>query len=182
MRLLSAYLRERFNPRLYLLLAVIIAVPAAGNLIVDALFALLLLATFRTWDDLADRDRDAREHPERVLVRATSIGPIAVFCGVLGVVVVAFALHRDPSGIAAGVLVSFIVALGASYSLRITRTVASEQVLLAKYAVMVIVVAGARVVQAPVRILSTALALHLAACVYEGWHDHTSPLSIGGPR
>ena len=33
--------------------------------------ALLLLAQFRIWDDIADRLQDAIAHPDRVLVRAT---------------------------------------------------------------------------------------------------------------
>jgi hypothetical protein len=186
MRLLIAYLRERFNPRLYLPLALIIALPASAPSIAsvgaDVMFALLLLAQFSPWDDLADRDRDARAHPDRVLVRATSIVPIATFCSVLAAVNIGLALQRDASGIAATALIAFICTLAVWYPVRTSRTGAGEQVLLSKYAVMVIVVAGERVSQAPMRIIIAALALHLVACVYEGWHDRASPLSIGGPR
>jgi 4-hydroxybenzoate polyprenyltransferase len=40
--------------------------------------AALLIVTFRLRDDLADRERDAIEHPERVLTRAASTRPFAL--------------------------------------------------------------------------------------------------------
>jgi hypothetical protein len=196
MRLLIAYLAERFHLRLYLPLAMIIAVSASGGelsgwglsaarLGTDATFALLLLAQFRAWDDLADRHRDAVTHPERILVRAASTTPIVTFCGLLAAVNIGLALRRDASGAAAVSLLTLIAALGAWYALRSARgrTLAGDHLLLSKYPAMVIIVAGGRVLQeAPARILGAALALHLAACVYEVWHDPASPLSVGGHR
>ena len=69
------YLRERFRLRLFIPLALLIAaaaiVPPASwtSFAIDFAVALLLLAQFRMWDDLADRGRDRIEHPGRVLVR-----------------------------------------------------------------------------------------------------------------
>jgi hypothetical protein len=218
MRLLIAYLAERFHLRLYLPLAMMIAVSASGGelsgwglsaarLGTDATFALLLLAQFRAWDDLADRHRDAVTHPERILVRATATAtapapaiapatatasamatapaPIVTFCALLAAVNIGLALRRDASGVAAVVLLTLIATLGAWYALRDadSRTLAGDHLLLSKYPAMVIIVAGGRVLQeAPARILGAALALHVAACVYEGWHDPASPLSVGGHR
>jgi hypothetical protein len=186
--MVGAYLAERFSPRTFIPLALVIAGAASGGALsgarlgLDAAFALLLLAQFRSWDDLADRGRDALAHPERVVVRATSIAPIVAFSGALAILNICLAVDRDASGIAVAVLVALIGALGAWYSLRTSRTAAGDHLLLSKYPAMVIVVAGERALNAPVQILCAALALHLAACLYEVWHDPASPLSIGGHR
>jgi hypothetical protein len=186
--MVGAYLAERFSPRIFVPLAVAIAGAASGGtlpaarLSVDTTFALLLLAQFRSWDDLADRGRDAVSHPERVLVRATSVAPIVGFSGGLAILNICLAIQRDASGIAVAVLVALVSALGAWYSLRTGRTIAGDHLLLSKYPAMVIVVAGGRILNAPVQILCAALAVHFAACLYEIWHDPASPLSIGGHR
>jgi len=186
--MVGAYLAERFSPRIFVPTAVAIAGAASGGALSgsrifgDAAFALLLLAQFRSWDDLADRGRDAVSHPERVLVRATSNAPIVAFSGVLAILNICLAIQRDATGIALAVLVALISALGAWYSLRTGRTTAGDHLLLSKYPAMVIVVAGDRVLNAPVQILCAALVVHFAACLYEGWHDPASPLSIGGQR
>jgi 4-hydroxybenzoate polyprenyltransferase len=186
--MVGAYLAERFSLRVFVPMAVVIAGAASGGalsgarLLLDAAFGLLLLAQFRSWDDLADRGRDAVSHPERVLVRAMSTAPLVAFSGALAILNICLAIQRDGSGVAVAVLVALIGVLGTLYSLRTTRTVAGDHLLLSKYAVMVIVVAGARVLSAPVTILCVALALHLAVWLYEVWHDPASPLSIGGHR
>jgi hypothetical protein len=186
--MVGAYLGERFSPRVFTPMAVVIAGAASGGelsisrLCLDAQFALLLLAQFRSWDDLADRSRDAVSHPERVLVRAISTAPLVAFSGALAVLNICLAIERDASGIAVAVLVALIGVLGAWYSLRTARTAAGDHLLLSKYAAMVIVVAGARVLNAPAQILCAAVALHLAVWLYEVWHDPASPLSIGGQR
>ena len=180
------YLAERFSPRIFIPMALVIAGAAAGGELsvsrvgLDTAFALLLLAQFRSWDDLADRGRDAVSHPDRVLVRAMSTAPLVAFSGALAILNICLAIQRDGSGVATAVLVSLIGVLGAWYSLRTTRTAAGDHLLLSKYAAMVVVVAGARVLSAPVTILCAALALHLAVWLYEVWHDPASPLSIGG--
>jgi hypothetical protein len=186
--MVGAYLAERFSPRVFIPMAVVIATAASGGALsavglgLDVAFALLLLAQFRSWDDLADRGRDAVSHPERVLVRAMSTAPAVAFSGALAILNICLAIQRDASGIAVAVLVALIGVLGAWYSLRTVRTAAGDHLLLSKYPAMVIVVAGGRVLSAPVPILCAALALHLAACLYEVWHDPASPLSIGGHR
>ena len=186
--MVGAYLAERFSLRVFVPMAVVIAGAASGGalsgarLILDAAFALLLLAQFRSWDDLADRGRDAVSHPDRVLLRAMSTAPLVAFSGALATLNICLAIERDASGVAVAVLVGLIGVLGAWYSLRTVRRAAGEHLLLSKYPAMVIVVAGARVLSAPVTILSAALAVYLGVCLYEVWHDPRSPLSIGGHR
>jgi hypothetical protein len=152
--MVGAYLAERFSPRIFIPLAVIIAGAASG---------------------------DSRSGT-RLVVRALSIAPIVAFSGALAILNICLAVRRDPSGIAVAGLVALIGVLAAWYSLRTVRTAAGDHLLLSKYSVMVIVVAGERVLDAPVRILCAALGLHLAAWLYEALHDPASPLSIGGQR
>jgi 4-hydroxybenzoate polyprenyltransferase len=44
------------------------------------LLAALLIAQFRLWDDLADRDFDARHHPQRVLVASVHGQRFSILC------------------------------------------------------------------------------------------------------
>ena len=121
------YLAERFQNRTYLPMAVVIAGAASGGSLsgvrlgIDAAFALLLLAQFRSWDDLADRGRDAVSHPDRVLVRAISIAPIVAFSGALAILNICLAIQRDASGIAVAVLLALIATLGAHHTVPSAR-------------------------------------------------------------
>ena len=182
------YLRERFRLRLFVPLALLIAatvvVPSASwtSYTVDCGFALLLLAQFRVWDDLADRARDRVEHPGRVLTNAGEATQVVAFCGALAVLNICLAVWRDATGTAVGVLATLNAALAVWYLARTHRSVAGEQLLLAKYPAMLAIVGGARLLEAPVQILSAATALYLVVCLYEAWHDPTSPLArfVGG--
>lgn len=72
---LRRYFAERLRLRLTIpLAAVLTAAGSAGATTLTAsalgtacLFVFLLIAVHRLWDDLEDRERDRREHPERVL-------------------------------------------------------------------------------------------------------------------
>jgi hypothetical protein len=182
------YLRERFRLRLFVPLALLIAgavvVPPASwtSYAVDCGFALLLLAQFRVWDDLADRARDRVEHPGRVLTRGGEATQVVALCGALAVLNICLAVWRDATGIAVGVLAALNAALAVWYLARTRRSVAGEQLLLAKYPAMIAIVAGGRLLEAPVQILSAAAALYLVVCLYEAWHDPASPLArlVGG--
>ena len=177
------YLRERFRARLFVPLALVIAAAASAltgtwaGYALDAGFALLLLAQFRTWDDLADRGRDAVAHPARVLVRAATVTQVVAFCGALAVLNICVAVWRDASGIAVAVLAALDAALGAWYLARTTRTAAGDYLVLAKYPAMVVIVAGARLFDAPIQILCAAAVLYLLVCAYEAWHDPASPIA-----
>jgi hypothetical protein len=81
MKDLCAWLIERLPLSRFAPLAVFVALlggpPGVDRLALIGL-AVVLIVTFRLRDDLADRRRDAVEHPERVLVRAQSIRPFAL--------------------------------------------------------------------------------------------------------
>ena len=48
-----------------------------------SVLAATLIAQFRLWDDLADREYDAVSHPQRVLVTTSHARRVAYLCGVL---------------------------------------------------------------------------------------------------
>ena len=151
-------------------------------LALDAGYALLLLAQFRVWDDLADRSRDAVSHPERVLVRAPEVTPLIGFCGALAVLNICLAVWRDASGLAVSVLALLNLALGAWYFSRSHRRSSSEDparllAFLAKYPAILFIVAGARLASRPMQTVSAALLLYVVVCAYEAWHDPKSPLA-----
>ena len=181
--MLLRYFRERFSVALFVPLAAVIAgvvrmrVDSWTSLLADAGYALLLLAQFRLWDDLADRERDRLAHPDRVLVRTDPVTQAVAFCGALGVLNICLAVWRDSSGIAVSVLTVINAALAIWYLARSGRTAAGEHLLLAKYPAIVIVVAGARALDAPVQVLGFAALLYASVCVYEAWHDPAGPLA-----
>ena len=184
-----AYLRERFPLHIYVPLAAVIASagalpPSGGSLWPAFAGSLLLLLQFRLWDDLADRGRDAVEHPARVLVRHPDVTQAIGLCGALAVLNICLAVWRDASGVAVAVLAALDVTFGAWYLARGARSAAGEHLVLAKYPAMVAIVAGDRVLAAPLPVLAVAALLYVGVWVYEACHDRTSPLaryvSFGG--
>ena len=186
--MIAAYLRERFRPSVFVPLAVFVAFAASSGrvdiirLSADACVALLLLLEFRLWDDLADREADASHHPHRVLVKASSAMPWQMGCGALTATNLVICVVRGGASIALPVLLTLHAALAALYALRSGRTIAGDQLLLAKYPAFVVIVAGARAVEWPLPIAAAALALYAAASLYEAWHDPASPVAalLGG--
>ena len=179
-----AYLRERFPVRVYGPLAAAITLAVATSAggwqarAGDAAFIVALLLQFRTWDDLADRGRDARVHRGRLLVRAPDVTLISAFCGALAVINLCVAVWRDASGIAVAVLAALNGLFGTWYlSRRDGRTAIGDSIVLAKYPAIVVIVAGGRALDAPLQVALAALALYAAACVYEAWHDPQSGLA-----
>ena len=177
-----------------LLLAVCAQAGARSNpttFVVDVLLASLLFAQFRIFDDLADRPRDARIHPERVLARTHTVRPIVIAglslaAATLGILLLRTAVRLDsasaarPSAI--GAYLALIALLSSWYSLRGERTLVGDHLLLTKYPAFVWIVATSRVtLPAPGREAATAqlvlsmVAVYLAACVYEALHDDRSP-------
>lgn len=179
--MILAYAAERVRPWVFGPLAAVLAAAAtsgawrASAIVVDAAFALSLLAQFRTWDDLADRGHDALVQPDRVIVSGASVTPIVGVCVVLGGVNILLALWRDGWGVAVAVLVALNALLAAWYDRRGGRTAAGDHLLLAKYPAIVAVVAGGRIVAAPLRIGLAAAGVYLAANLYEAFHDTASP-------
>jgi 4-hydroxybenzoate polyprenyltransferase len=192
--LIREYWAERFPPSMAAAVPLLLGVAgqAGGSrsvytFLADVLLAFLLFAQFRILDDLADRPRDARSHPERVLVRTTSVRPIAGVALALGMLTMAVLLVRElsPMGpthaIAAYLLL--IVFLSAWYAVRRGRTLLGDHLLLVKYPAFVWIIATAHVGTTAGR-WSTAssgqlalsmVAAYLAACVYEALHDDDSP-------
>jgi len=177
-----------------LLLAVCAQAGARSNpttFVVDVLLASLLFAQFRIFDDLADRPRDARIHPERVLARTHTVRPIVIAglslaAATLGILLLRTAVRLDsasaarPSAI--GAYLALIALLSSWYSLRGERTLVGDHLLLTKYPAFVWIVSTSRVtLPAPGRAPATPqlalsmVAVYLAACVYEALHDDRSP-------
>jgi 4-hydroxybenzoate polyprenyltransferase len=180
--MLTAYVAERLPARLVLPLVGLLALAATGGewhstrmLAADAGLALLLVAQFRVWDDLADRERDARAHPQRVLVKAASVTPVVVFCLGLWIISLTWIAIRDGASSSVVILLVATGALAVLYTRRGPRTTGGDHVLMAKYPAIVLITAGARVETHSVAVLLAAAAVYLGACVYEAWHDRTSP-------
>ena len=84
--LVGAYLRERARPRVFVPLAVLLAltgwalVPVAGfklgDLTLAAVQAFTLMLAFRVWDDLEDSRTDRVRHPDRVMVQSRPTRPL----------------------------------------------------------------------------------------------------------
>ena len=159
-----------------------------GTLLSDAALALLLFTQFRILDDVADRRDDARLHPGRVLVRATSPAPIAATGLVLaaGTVALLFFRASRPAGQAfiAGAVVRpiaiyllLVASLSTWYLARRGRTIGGDHLLLAKYPAFVWIIAASRVsaTSGSGRLALAMLATYLTACVYEAVHDQDSP-------
>ena len=186
--MMGSYFRERFRLTVFVPVAAWIALGAAGGtfhplrLAADACFAALLLAEFRLWDDLADRRSDALTHPGRVLVRAQSVRPFIVLGGVLFALNLLICVAMARSRMSLAVFVTLHAALGVLYAVRARRTIAGDQLLLAKYPAFVVIVAGARTLDASLPIAGAAVATYAAASVYEAWHDPASPVAalLGG--
>ena len=183
--MIDAYLRERFPLPIFGPVALVVAGCAVGtaslvHLATAAISAALLLAQFRIWDDLADRQRDSTMHPNRVLVASRTPGPVVGLGIALLAVNVAMATQRGALPLAfLGILHA---SLGCYYLLRDRRTVLGDQLLLSKYPVFVLILAGERLLSAPAAVLLPAAAVYAAASAYEAWHDPVSPLAqlLGG--
>ena len=177
-----------------LLLAVCAQAGARSNpttFVVDVLLASLLFAQFRIFDDLADRPRDARIHPERVLSRTHTVRPIVIAglslaAATLGILLLRTAVRLDsasaarPSAI--GAYLALIALLSSWYSFRGERTLVGDHLLLTKYPAFVWIVATSRVTlpapggePATAQLVLSMVAVYLAACVYEALHDDRSP-------
>jgi hypothetical protein len=178
-----AYWSERFDLERFVpaaaLLALAGAAAASGGVIegcIDSILALALLAQFRLWDDLADRERDRPRHPERVLVAAATVTPfVAQTVALAAVNLLAVEFFHGPG--AARLLLALNAAAGAYYFLRpAERTTAGDLVLLAKYPALVAVLAGTPA--QPLRLTVAALVTYAAACAFEAWHDASGPLRV----
>ncbi len=177
-----AYVRERFPLALYVPLAVLLAVAAevasgAQPLAMRVRAVLLawgLVFQFRLWDDLADRERDRRERPERVLSRARALRPfhllLAVAAGGNGVLL---GLPQPSLPVLAGYL-ALLAAFAGWYAVlrhRLRWRIGAALVVLTKYPVFVALLA-LPVRGAPAWRLPLAMAVvYLCFGAYELLHD-----------
>jgi hypothetical protein len=181
---MTRYWIERFAPGLFVPAALLIALAARIGSPLDpirwsleSLLALLLLAQFRLWDDLADRERDRSAHPERVLVRSARVTPFVAVCAGLAFLNVLLLLMWNGAG-GAVVLLALDAAAAGWYAWRPDhRTATSDLVLLGKYPAFALLIAGPSTWFVPHAWLA-ALAIYAGACVFEVWHDATGPLNV----
>ncbi len=182
--MMRAYWRERFRPSLFVPAAVVLAIAArAGTsfdvrgVVTDGLVALVFLAQFRLWDDLADRQRDRARHPARVLVAARDTSPFVALCVWLGIVNICIAAWRGGT-LAASLLGCLDAGAAIWYASRSAgRTVAGDLVLLAKYPAFVLLLSTESASPLGLTLLA-ASAVYAGACAFEIWHDPTAPMRV----
>jgi len=182
--MVAAYLAERLPLRLVLPVATLLSAAArVGSGCVppwtaawDAVAITGFFAQFRLWDDLADRERDRRRHPERALVRASSLRPFRVCAAALGILNAAIIglAYRGVVPLALSAAIAMLTSL--CYRAGSGRSIVRDHLLLLKYPVFTAIVATARPVGRPIALACAALAVYLGACLYEALHDRTSPL------
>jgi len=184
------YLSERYTIKRFVPLALIVAgagvlaSPITATAIEDArgaLLAYLLVLVFRIWDDLEDRDIDARRHPERITVRIASRAPLAALA-VQAAAPALIILISGPQPVQRSVaLVILTAALFAWYRARGSSSIANALVVLAKYPVIACVAAPASLWEQ--RDLSHAapalLTLYLLLCIHEALDDPILRRSLG---
>jgi 4-hydroxybenzoate polyprenyltransferase len=179
---MSRYWRERFTPARFVPAAVLVAMAATAtsggggrDWAIRSGLALFLIAQFRIWDDLADRERDRHAHPHRVLVAARAIWPFVAQAIVLAAINIA--LLSALEGVAAARrLLAVNGAAAAYYFLRAPRrTIGSDLVLLAKYPAFVLLLCGTD--PRPGRLVLALALTYAAACAFEVWHDASGPLA-----
>lgn len=176
------YWRERLPLNVFGPIAVVLALPA--HLAVpfvpvrfgaDVGFAILLLAQFRLWDDLADRGVDAVQHPERVLVRARSSAKSVAVCVALGAINCSIAVQRDRPEFAVCILAGLIALLLFAYS-GSSKEAVKDLLRLLKYPAFVMLLAVGQAAASVHTATGAALVAYAAACAYEVVHDPASSL------
>jgi len=163
-----------------LLLTLIAAWPhgrSATDVLIGCVFlfpiVLLALAQLRLWDDLADRERDRRDHPERVLCDANPAPFVVTAILLAGANLWLISVLGDAHDVLR--FLALNVAVGAYYVLRPNRrTATSDALLLVKYPALVLVLTP--ITTEPAAIAINVLATYTAAFAYELWHDPTGPL------
>lgn len=128
------------------------------------LLALGLIAQFRLWDDLADRARDLRAHPGRVLANDEAVAVLTAASGALAAFnMLALGLLRGWAQALAALVLGALVLLW--YRVHRGRGLVHAHVLLLKYPAFVVLLAGAPV-QGAALLLAAAL-VYCALCAFE---------------
>jgi hypothetical protein len=141
--------------------------------LVGAPFMLLALAQLRLWDDLADRDRDRRDHPDRILCDVNPVPYAITVTALAGTNLwLLLTLGAQESALR---FVAMNIAVVCYYAFRPkTRTASSDALLLIKYPALVLVLAP--ITTDPFAVVVVVMATYAAAFAYEMWHDPTGPL------
>ena len=187
MTLLLAYARQRLTTGglgLPVLLVTGGAVLANGSygvssLALKAAIAALLVSSFRIWDDVMDRPRDAIAHPDRVTVNAGSVRALVAAAAVAAAIAALLLPRIGDWRFSIGLLASLTLLLAARYRLRAGRSAMTDRVLLLKYPAFALALTspGALLVW---RGVLACVVVYLAACVHEWTHDSASPVSTRG--
>ena len=179
-----AYCRERLPLGTFGPIAAALALPSQvaafrgfGAFAIDASLCWLLLGQFRLWDDIVDRERDRKRHPERVLTRTRHIGKYIVACAVLAIINTLLLQFRERAVITLPLLAILTLALAVGYT-RPARSSGVDLLRLAKYPVFVLLVAMGRPEGATAVAVTAAIAAFAAAVTYEVWHDPETPLRL----
>ena len=185
MRRLSAYVVQRFPPAVFVpaigLLAAMAWMPATPHSLPALLRSMalmaLLVAEFRVWDDLEDRDVDCQRHPERVLTRG-SAAPFWYLAGGLCAAAV-IALAATPRAVA-GLTLLHASTFWAYRRLRprIADRAWRYVVLPLKYPAFVLLVTRALGDTSPASAAVAASATFLCACVYEIRSDRLNHIEV----
>lgn len=142
---LRAWRRQRFDPRLFVPVALTLTLaslvgapwPSPGQLALRVAAAWLAVFALRLWDDFEDRRRDAQDHPERVLAREALKRPRPYAAAVLIALTSAVALTHLGGG-AAWRLVALIAGLMAFYRLGWQTRTGGDFLVLLKYPLLVL--------------------------------------------
>lgn len=178
------YLRERFRPRIFgpailglagLAIWSVEAAPSAVSVTRALVMSGLLILQFRLWDDLEDRDRDRRSHPERIVVRLPPRPFWWALVALIATNLCTVMVLGTPASLPG--LVGFDLAALIAY--RLVRGVVNDLVwayliLLAKYPVFVVIVALANGPVVWHRLTLAALCAFTAAQLYERVHTRAS--------
>jgi hypothetical protein len=184
--LVVRYLAERSRPRVLGPLALLLATaglliaPSGASVapyILSSAQALLLVLAFRVWDDLADRERDATEHPERIMVSTRQTTPFIALGMALAVaaiepIVFATDVQRRTTAL-------FVAAVCLAIWYRARRSALAsllgEHVVLIKYPAVAFAVAPGAVSfdtrTAVLLAVATLASLYLVLCIYESFDD-----------
>ena len=191
-KLIHAYGRERYPTRVFVPLAILIAaagtaatwsLPTLRDAVISCILAYTLVLVFRIADDLADLRSDRLRHPNRVLVRASSVTPIAVLALAIagGDVVIILRQPRAAARLAVFAAISIFLVLWYRLRARLRAgPLAGAHVVLIKYPIISLLTCA----NWDGLTLHTALpsfgTIYLGLCVYEQLHDHAVRESRGG--
>lgn len=183
--LVTRYLAERARPAVLIPLAALLAFTAwavtasafwsVSSFLSATVTALLLILAFRVWDDLEDRRRDARKHPNRVMVTDERTKPFVTLALVLGLAGVTMIVLGGNGLVRVAFVAIAVVILAAWYRLRSDNggAVLSGHVVLIKYPAIALALAptlpmsGAQLWRA----VAIVVAVYLSICVYESFDD-----------